>query len=75
MRPALDLARELEKVGDALGWANQHLYLEAASDAAAHLNTTVRPSPLAVSIGQANDDVQRLILELREEAGVPDALS
>ncbi len=68
MRPAKDLKRELEKVSDALNWADRHFQAEGQMNAAAHMNHTVRLTPLASAIDLAALDVERLIEELSEEA-------
>ena len=66
MRPAEDLRRELEKIGDALDWAVKHHRAENEMNAALHMNTIVRPTPLAVALDGAKADIDRLILELGE---------
>ena len=67
MRPAKDLQRELEKVGDALDWAVTHFKAEGEMNAALHMNSTVRPTPLAAAIESASADIERLVMELAGE--------
>jgi hypothetical protein len=67
VRPADDLARQLTKVLDAVELAHQHFDYEARMNAALHMNSNVRPAPLAVAITAARDDLARLIGELEEE--------
>lgn len=67
MRPPEDLARELGKIADTLVWADRHFQAEAAMNAAAHMNVTVRPAPLASSVSQSLDDINRLIGELEAD--------
>lgn len=64
MRPE-DLVRELEKILDALTWADQHFDAEARMNAALHLNATIRPAPLASEIASAKQGVERLLADLR----------
>lgn len=60
-----DMIRELEKILDALTWADLHFDAEASMNAALHLNATVRPAPLASEIASAKQGVERLLADLR----------
>jgi hypothetical protein len=65
-RPPEDMARELEKIRDAMFWVAEALSHQGQADAAMHMNPTVRLNPATTNFIQALEDVDRLILELRE---------
>lgn len=49
-----DVARELEKVGDALSAAAKHLSLQNEANAALHMNDKVLYSPLTTAVINAH---------------------
>lgn len=54
---------DMQKIGDALTSAYQHLHLRDASNANLHLAPTVRPSPLTSTVAAALERVQQLLAE------------
>jgi hypothetical protein len=66
-----DVTRELEKVREALQWADRHLSLQNESDAALHCNPKVFYSPLTLAVREAQASVERMLVDLASE---PDPL-
>jgi hypothetical protein len=62
-----DLIREVEKIHDALIAADRHFMAEAQMNAALHLSTDVRPSPLAAKIAVARESAAVLVSRLDTE--------
>ncbi len=56
---AEEAARELDKAADALEAALRHLRAANEANAALHLATTVRPSPLTVAVETALEGARR----------------
>lgn len=52
-----DVARELEKVGDALSAAAKYLSLQNESNAALHMNDKVLYSPLTTAVIHAHESL------------------
>lgn len=55
-----DAQRELEKIHEALTWANKHFFHEGEMNAALHCSDRVLFSPLATKVAYALESVQRL---------------
>lgn len=66
IRPPEDMARELQKIADAVHWVNRALSAQGEHDAAMHMNPQVRFNPATTNLMQAEDDLVRLIGELSE---------
>lgn len=60
-----NIIREIEKIKDALVWADRHFTAEAQMNAALHMAETVRPAPLASTIGIAIMSADQLLKDLK----------
>lgn len=67
MRDPADLARELQKVLDSVKRANTYFHFHGNMNAALHMASDVRPTPLASAMLNAEADLDRLIGELVDE--------
>lgn len=67
MRSPDDLKRELQKILDAMRFANEHFEHEAFMNAALHCSRDVRATPLASKMAIASADLERLIAECEKD--------
>jgi hypothetical protein len=59
-----DVARELNKIEEALRWAEEHFIKQSEANAALHMNNRVLYSPIAVAVTNARESLRKVFDEL-----------